>query len=143
MNYKRTKVTFAGKKIVVVLVLAVLIIVVYTGCLNEGEEGQDERELVIGLSQDVSGFYPWIIRDITSISVNQNFFNGLIELDNRTKGIRPALASRWTNPDNRTFRFYLREGVTFHNGEEFTAEDVNFTLRFLQNGSFYQERLSG
>ncbi len=143
MSYKRTKAGIAGKKSIVVSILTLLIIVVCTGCLNDNEEELNERELIIGVSQDVSGFYPWIIRDITSISVNQNFFNGLIELDNRTKGIRPALASRWTNPDNRTFRFYLREGVTFHNGEEFTAEDVNFTLRFLQNGSFYQERLSG
>jgi peptide/nickel transport system substrate-binding protein len=142
MKSKRTIVRCERHRILVVLVFVLLIVVICTGCLDTDDGGQYNCELNIGLSQDISGFYPWIIRDVASVSVNQNFFNGLIELDNRTKGIRPALAQRWTNPDNCTYRFYLREGVTFHNGELFTAEDVNFTLRFFQNGTFYQERLS-
>jgi peptide/nickel transport system substrate-binding protein len=132
----------SSSRISIALVFALVNVVFFTGCLEGGEDRSDAHELIIGLSQDISGFYPWFIRDITSVSVNQNFFNGLIELDNRTKGIRPALAERWLNPDNRTFRFYLREDVTFHNGEVFSAKDVNFTIQFLKNTTFYQERLS-
>ena len=123
-----------------ILFLGVIVFIMLSGCIQE-EQVQDDRELFIGMTQDISGFYPWISRDITSVSVNQNFFNCLVEIDNKTKGLRPALAESWTNPDNRTYRLYLREGVTFHNGDIFNAEDVKFTLQFLKNFSFYQERL--
>jgi peptide/nickel transport system substrate-binding protein len=41
----------------------------------------------------------------------------------------PALAESWTeSPDGLVYEFKLREGVTFHNGEPFTAEDVKFSF---------------
>jgi peptide/nickel transport system substrate-binding protein len=41
----------------------------------------------------------------------------------------PALATSWTeSPDGRVYEFTLREGVTFHNGDPFTAEDVKFSF---------------
>src|SRR5262245_37799408 len=41
----------------------------------------------------------------------------------------PSLAESWTvNPDQRTYEFKLREGLQFHNGDPFTAEDVKFSF---------------
>src|SRR5205823_1915359 len=41
----------------------------------------------------------------------------------------PSLAESWTvSPDQRTYEFKLREGVKFHNGDPFTAEDVKFSF---------------
>jgi peptide/nickel transport system substrate-binding protein len=41
----------------------------------------------------------------------------------------PALAESWTeSPDGLVYEFKLREGVTFHNGDPFTAEDVKFSF---------------
>jgi len=39
-----------------------------------------------------------------------------------------GLATSWENPDPLTWIFSLREGVSFHNGEEFTSESVAFTI---------------
>jgi ABC-type transport system substrate-binding protein len=40
----------------------------------------------------------------------------------------PSLATAWReSEDGRTYGFELRQGVTFHNGDPFTAEDVQFT----------------
>src|SRR5215831_3595344 len=41
----------------------------------------------------------------------------------------PSLAESWTvGPDQRTYEFKLREGLKFHNGDPFTAEDVKFSF---------------
>ena len=41
----------------------------------------------------------------------------------------PGLAESWTvSEDNLTYTFKIREGVTFHNGRELTADDVLFTM---------------
>jgi peptide/nickel transport system substrate-binding protein len=41
----------------------------------------------------------------------------------------PALAESWTeSPDGRTYEFTLRQGLTFHNGDPFTAADVTFSF---------------
>jgi peptide/nickel transport system substrate-binding protein len=46
-----------------------------------------------------------------------------------------SLAESWTaSDDQRMYEFKLREGLTFHNGDPFTAEDVKFTfLRYKSN----------
>ena len=64
------------------------------------------------------------------LPVNQ-LFDGLVELD-PSLHVVPALADTWTiSPDGRTYRFHIREGVTFHDGSELTAGDVVFTFRRL------------
>ncbi|MBB4267150.1 ABC transporter substrate-binding protein [Roseospira visakhapatnamensis] len=44
----------------------------------------------------------------------------------------PRLAESWEQIDDLTMRFHLREGVVFHSGNPFTAEDVVFTLERLK-----------
>ena len=55
-------------------------------------------------------------------------YDRLVEIDEMTGKIVPGLAKSWEQLDDKTILFHLNEGVTFHNGEKFTAEDVKFTL---------------
>jgi peptide/nickel transport system substrate-binding protein len=42
----------------------------------------------------------------------------------------PSLAESWTvSPDQRVYEFKLREGLKFHNGDPFTADDVKFSFQ--------------
>ncbi len=52
--------------------------------------------------------------------------------------IEPRLAVRWEMVDDTTTRFYLREGVKFHSGNPFTADDVVFTLERLKKSDDFK-----
>ena len=44
--------------------------------------------------------------------------------------LTPSLAESWkVSPDERVYEFKLREGLKFHNGDPFTAEDVKFSFQ--------------
>jgi peptide/nickel transport system substrate-binding protein len=58
-----------------------------------------------------------------SASIAQNYAEGLVTLDRDNKWV-PCLARDWRWVDDRTIEFKLREGVRFHNGEEFNADAV-------------------
>lgn len=45
----------------------------------------------------------------------------------------PWLVERWESPDPTTFLLHLRKGVKWHDGEEFTAQDVEFSLQFARD----------
>ena len=57
-------------------------------------------------------------------------FDGLTRLDWRG-GPLPGLAATWDNPTPLTWRFALRDSVTFHNGRPVTAESVASVFSFL------------
>jgi peptide/nickel transport system substrate-binding protein len=55
-----------------------------------------------------------------------NVYEGLTKRDKELK-IIPGLAERWEVVEPTRWRFYLRKGVKFQNGEDFTADDVVFS----------------
>ena len=58
-----------------------------------------------------------------------NVFEPLVGINPVTYELEPALASSWeTSKDGKTVTFHLRKGVTWHDGEPFTADDVVFTF---------------
>src|SRR3989440_343123 len=58
------------------------------------------------------------------------------------KMLAPSLAESWTvSPDQRVYEFKLREGVKFHNGDPFTAEDVKFSFQRAK-GKLLHEKVS-
>ena len=57
-----------------------------------------------------------------------NVFEGLTRIGSHGE-VLPALAESWTiSDDGKTYTFKLRTGVKFHDGTDFTAEDVKFSL---------------
>ncbi|WP_148239329.1 ABC transporter substrate-binding protein [Ruania zhangjianzhongii] len=62
-----------------------------------------------------------------SFQVLENVYDTLVETDANLE-MQPALAESWDiSEDQLTWTFHLREGVTFHDGSEFTSEDVVYS----------------
>ncbi len=77
-------------------------------------------------------FDPHLQNEVLTSAVLANLYDGLTESDENSR-VRPALASEWRNPDDRTWVFRLRPGVRFHDGRLLTAEDVVFSLGRARN----------
>jgi peptide/nickel transport system substrate-binding protein len=87
---------------------------------------------------------PYGINETTTLGLQGNVYEGLTKRGKDLK-IIPGLAERWEILDNGLrWRFYLRKGVKFHNGNDFNADDVVFSAqRVVANNSQLTSRLSG
>jgi peptide/nickel transport system substrate-binding protein len=63
--------------------------------------------------------------------IGQHVWDTLVYRDPTSGEYKGQLATAWRRVDERTVEFDLRKGVKFHNGQEFTAEDVVYTLNFV------------
>jgi peptide/nickel transport system substrate-binding protein len=56
--------------------------------------------------------------------------------------LTPSLAESWTvSPDQRTYEFKLRQGLKFHNGDPFTAEDVKFSFQRAKGAKLLHDKV--
>jgi peptide/nickel transport system substrate-binding protein len=78
-------------------------------------------------SADAKRLLPLFASDSASADISGRIFNGLTKYD-KDLNIIGDLAERWTISKNgKEIIFYLRKGIKWHDGVEFTAEDVVFT----------------
>ncbi|MCD4673609.1 MAG: peptide ABC transporter substrate-binding protein [Anaerolineaceae bacterium] len=98
----------------------------------EPVKGGVYTEALIGAPQRFNpllDFYNAVDRDVDAL-----VYSGLVRFDSR--GVpHPELAESWgISQDGETYNFALRPGVTWHDGEPFTADDVLFTIEMLREG---------
>jgi ABC-type transport system substrate-binding protein len=76
------------------------------------------------------GLNPLLTTSYYDLTVYDNVFDSLAEREDCvTKNMIPALATSWeVASDQKTWTVHLREGVTWHDGAAFTADDVKFTF---------------
>src|SRR6184192_4416535 len=56
--------------------------------------------------------------------------------------LTPSLAESWTvSADQRVYEFKLREGLRFHNGDPFTAEDVKFSFHRAKGSKLLRDKV--
>ncbi|HEX5286148.1 MAG TPA: ABC transporter substrate-binding protein, partial [Polaromonas sp.] len=67
------------------------------------------------------------------VIIGANVWDTLVYRDPVTNEYKGQLAKSWKQVNDRVIEFDLREGIKFHNGEEFDADSVVYTLNFVAN----------
>ena len=86
-----------------------------------------KKELITAQSGDVSKFDPHYSTSSNDVRVSFNLFDNLTSRHPDGK-LYPGLATEWKLEGPTTWRFKLRQGVKFHNGDPLTSADVKYSI---------------
>jgi peptide/nickel transport system substrate-binding protein len=124
--------TWRSPRRVPVVLLAIMSLLLLGACGGDGDgggkNGTGTRNIVVSL-EEISSMDPHADAkaDVRFMLWDQ-VFEGLTHIDGEDSSITPVLATSWESVNPTTWRFHLREGVEFSNGEPFNAEAVKYNL---------------
>lgn len=84
-------------------------------------------DLTLGVRAGPLSIDPHFTASGTHAEAMKHIFETVVKSGNNLE-LEPGLATSWTAIDDTTWEFKLREGVKFHDGSDFTAEDVKFSI---------------
>jgi peptide/nickel transport system substrate-binding protein len=89
----------------------------------------------IGVFINIDTLDPHNTTNIAATSIHNNIYNGLLKVayDGQVVSFVPDLAREWEIVGDRIHVFRFHKGVTFHNGDPFTAEDVRWNLERVKD----------
>jgi peptide/nickel transport system substrate-binding protein len=100
------------------------------GCRGIGE---GESRVVVAYGTSVVQLDPHVNNLTVAESILRNMYECLIAFSPDLKSMEPQLATEWKRMDDLTMQFRLRQNVKFHNGEDFDAEAVKFSIQRMLN----------
>jgi len=117
-----------------ILMLAVLLCAsaVFAGGQTEDAAAAAKSEIRVGIATEPWDLDPATATDTGSYHVIKNIYDPIINYDKNNELTTEGSLTRdyeWSN-ENKTLTLYLREGVTFHDGSAFTADDVKYNLEW-------------
>lgn len=140
------------KSIFVLLALSLLLMLSActegtAGTSNSGKEGNTSSSkkdsLVIAFEADAGTLMANTDVNYVTDTQIRNVYDALIGRDGQSGEFVPELAEKWENVDELTWKLNLKEGVKFHNGADFDANSVKFSIDYIlddANKSFYKSR---
>ena len=111
---------------------------------NDGDSSAEKKDsLVVAFEADAGTLIA--NSDVNYVTDTQirNIYDPLIERNGETGEFIPVLAEEWENVDELTWKLKLKEGVKFHNGADFNADSVKYSIDYIlddANQSFYKSR---
>jgi peptide/nickel transport system substrate-binding protein len=116
-----------------VIVLTLLAVIAISAPASASKADNSVRFAYLGSLQSVDpNFNTQILGTIVAVQV----WDTLIQRNPETGDYEGNLATAWRWIDDRTLELDLRQGVKFHNGAEFDADDVVFSLNFASKPEF-------
>jgi peptide/nickel transport system substrate-binding protein len=126
MNFRKSVPLF------LIIVLAVFLTVPCAASGRNDSRSVAKDTLVVAQTSDATTLDPQKQGRMPDMNILINIFDTLVTRD-KNGSLSPSLATEWRATDSITWRFTLRRGVKFHNGEDFNAQAVKFSLDRLMN----------
>lgn len=116
------------------LIASMVLTLALVGVATAGAAAKDT--LTVAWWADPMTLDPIGVDDTASSGVITAIHETLVGADDLTGELVPGLAEKWEQTGPAVYRFTLRKGVRFHNGEPFTAADVKYSIdRAIEKGS--------
>ena len=129
-----------GLKILTLATVSFLALSSFTDAEDTQAQEENEGNLVIGMNSEMVSLDVHGSNDNSSAQIRRNIYEPLINFDTEMNLV-PSLATEWEQTGENTWNFKLREGVTFHEGSAFTAEDVKATFDRVRDPALGSEVL--
>ncbi len=111
-----------GSKLTVLLALLVVLGISFTGAASAAK-------VVVAASGEPTTLDPHKTFNGYSFLITNQVYETLVTKN--SEGFQPKLATKWEMVDDTTWRFWLRKGVKFTNGDDFNAESVQYSVMRL------------
>ena len=119
---------------------------ILTGCGGGGTtapKAQPKKDTItIAIPNEPSTMDVQFADDGNMRAVTDNVVQGLLLMDGKTLKPIPGLATEYSQVNSTTWDFKLRKGVTFQNGNPFTADDVVYSIKRIIDPNF-KSNISG
>lgn len=133
------------KRILALFYLVALLSLVLSACVAPAPQAtggdaaeapaDNTRRVVVAQGDGVESWDPPAGWNTASEWIEMHVYDCLVFADRETGENVGWLAESWENIDDVTWRMNLRENVTFHNGQPFTAEDAKYSIDRIINGT--------
>ena len=120
-------------------ILALAACAVLTVTLGNGSGSKASSTLIFAGAADPTYLDPALASDGETFRVTEQMYEGLVALKPGTTKVIPKLATKWKSTNRgKTWTFWLRHGVKFHDGTPFNAAAVcaNFNRWYNWSGPF-------
>jgi len=125
-------------RMVLTVLLAVLIILPALSTLKE-TQAQNEVVVHLNLKFDMDTLNPFVYSSYTAGTVLRKIYESMFIMS-RNGSYIPWLAEKWEiSEDAKTYTFYLRKGIKWHDGHPFTSADVAYTFQLCIDYNFHPE----
>lgn len=104
------------------------LLIALAACASPAAAQKSAGTLRIAWRSAVPDLDPYRNQLRTGLVLAHHVWDTLIYRDPETLQMKPLLATTWRQTDDTTFEFELRQGVKFHDGSPFTADDVVYTV---------------
>jgi peptide/nickel transport system substrate-binding protein len=116
-----------------------LIAIVLVAC--GGNRPADAQTFRWAFQSDIASLDPMSTGDVSTRNIMHNVLEPLVKVGPAMQLV-PGLATSWERVNDTSWRFHLREGVKFHDGAPFTADDVVFSfVRAVSSSSDTRPRM--